>query len=96
MTAKREATAVVEMLLHEANIGVNDQDCAGRTSLYTAVDLGQEVNARLLLDNGANPDPLGEDAPPLHVAGFNGNEVLVLLLLEKRADSRTRNWEYGF
>lgn len=32
----------------------------------------------------------------LHAAVFNGNEVQVRLLLEKGADARTRNWEYGF
>ncbi|EMD88580.1 hypothetical protein COCHEDRAFT_1181709 [Bipolaris maydis C5] len=71
---------------------VNMKDRSGKTALHRAVNQGNEVIVRLLLDKGADleaKDKIGRTA--LDRAVDLGNEVVVRLLLDRRADLKAKD-----
>jgi ankyrin repeat protein len=65
--------------------------------LFDAVNKGDVVQARKLLDGGANVNGRGEDdQTPLHRAAIARNPEMVALLLARGADVKARTKQAGF
>lgn len=71
---------------------VKSVDQQGRSGLLLAVRRGDVEVARVLLDNGANPNDIDSGGvTALHYAGSAGNGPIIDLLLETRADAEQRD-----
>ena len=70
-----------------AKVTVDSVDCLGDTPLHILARRPNLYGARLLLEEGANPNAVGDmGETPLHVAVSAGDEALIKLLLENGAD----------
>ncbi|KAJ6781599.1 hypothetical protein PWT90_06139 [Aphanocladium album] len=80
----------VKVLLTEGNININARNESGDTALIVAADSNYDETtfqlAEFLLEQGANPDPIGYKDGLLHRASFRGNMEWVKLLLKHKAD----------
>lgn len=76
------------------NISVDFTDGAGMSALHWAALRGHEICARILLENGANPElPQRGLNTCLHLAATRGYDDLVRLLIDYGANIRSRNAE---
>lgn len=81
--------------LGAAPVSVNSRDVDGDTPLHVLVRRGDRYGVRLLLENGADPNAVGDmGETPLHVAVSGGDVEIVGRLLEFGADASVR-CEFG-
>ncbi|MEO1582840.1 MAG: ankyrin repeat domain-containing protein [Pseudomonadota bacterium] len=74
--------------LGEARVLVDSTDCYGDTPLHILVRRGDRYAVGLLLENGANPNAVGDmGETPLHVAVSEGDHVIVEKLVQSGAKS---------
>lgn len=73
-------------ILNGADVDAQDM-FEGNTGLHWAARLGLVEMARLLIDNGANPNARNdENKTPLHMAASEGQKELLVILIAYRAD----------
>lgn len=89
-------SGVVQLLLNQ-KVDVNAQGGSFVYALSAASLLGHEQVARLLLENGANPNAKGDflHGHALSAASSNGHEKMVKLLLEKGANVNAKGGFFG-
>lgn len=72
---------VKELLREGADVNAQDM-FGGNTGLHWAARHGEAAMARLLIDNGANPNARNdEDETPLHWAAAEGRKEIVVMLI---------------
>ncbi|KAM3464223.1 hypothetical protein NHJ6243_002530 [Beauveria neobassiana] len=80
----------VKILCRKGNVNVNARRESGDTALVLAADSDYNATtlelAEFLLENGANPDPVGHQDGLLHRACVRGKSDFVNLLLKHNAD----------
>ena len=77
---------VKTMLQGGADVDAQDM-FEGNTGLHWAAHLGLEEMARLLIENGANPNARNdENKTPLHLAAREGQKELLVMLIAYRAN----------
>jgi ankyrin repeat protein len=95
-------TATVELLLKQANIGINQAETQyGWTPLYTACYNGHTATVELLLTKNANINQainykyFFAGQTPLYIACYNGHTATVELLLQKENIQVDKANKYG-
>ena len=81
----------------QRDIDIQPQSSIQRTPLHLACIRGHTTIARLLIDNGADPDCKDFDEnTPLHYASEFGNfECIILLIKEANSNPYIKN-KYGY
>jgi len=73
--------------LGTAQVSIDTVDCMGDTPLHVLALRPNLYGAKLLLEEGANPNAIGDmGQTPLHNAVSAGSEDMIRLLLEHGAD----------
>ena len=86
MNCHQESQLRMVQLLIDFGADVNERHDSA-TPLHSAARSGASAVARLLLENGADPDTTSDfDFTPLHVAGMSGASTVAKVLLENGAD----------
>jgi hypothetical protein len=71
---------------------INMRDSGALLSLHNEVFRSDVNNVRFLIDSGVNVNTIGEEGKtPLHIAVEEGDEEIVLLLIEKGANLEARD-----
>lgn len=74
--------------LGKARVLVDSRDCCGDTPLHVLVRRGDRYAVGLLLENGADPNAIGDmGETPLHVAVSGGDLVIIERLIQSGAKS---------
>ncbi|KAI4638258.1 hypothetical protein J4E93_010257 [Alternaria ventricosa] len=84
--------AVAELLVN-AKADVDAEDGAGETALYEAICNDDEAMAKLLIDAGADVNKLVVGRYAIQDASEMGNEVLVTMLIDAKANVSVRDQE---
>ncbi|KAH7322461.1 ankyrin repeat-containing domain protein [Stachybotrys elegans] len=92
VAARRGLSQYVEKLIRTDGADVNGLDDNGESPLLHASRTGHANVVRILLDNGADPNPpsMRDDTRPLHAAAFGDFPEVVELLLAAGVDPMTQ------